>query len=72
MRDIPNHISPTYSDEARDDALFHYTTASGLIGILNANELWSTAYYCANDESELTAGGRCAVANLSIQHLPTD
>jgi len=56
MRDIPNHISPTYSDEARDDALFHYTTASGLIGILNANELWSTAYYCANDESELTAG----------------
>lgn len=47
---------PTYTNEARDDALFHYTTANGLIGIFNTEEIWSTAYYCANDESELAAG----------------
>ena len=53
---IPNHISPRYSDEVRDDALLHYTTARGLLGILSTGQLWSTAYYCANDETELAAG----------------
>lgn len=56
MSEIPGHTSPPYSDAARDDALFHYTSANGLIGILGSQEIWSTAYYCANDESELTAG----------------
>lgn len=56
MPDIPGHTLPTYSEEACDDALFHYTTGSGLLGIVLNNELWSTAYYCANDESELKAG----------------
>jgi hypothetical protein len=55
-KDLPGHISPTFSAEAREDALFHYTTAAGLIGILSTNQIWSTAYYCANDESELDAG----------------
>lgn len=50
------HTTPSYSEASRDDALFHYTTGSGLLGILKTNELWSTAYYCANDESELRAG----------------
>lgn len=35
------------------NALFHYTTADGLIGIITNNELWSTAYYCTNDDREL-------------------
>lgn len=56
MANVPNHTSPPYSDSARDDALFHYTTARGLLGILSTGQLWSTAYYCANDESELAAG----------------
>lgn len=54
--EIPGHSLPTYSDAARDDALFHYTTANGLIGIFESGEIWSTAYYCANDEEELSAG----------------
>jgi hypothetical protein len=54
--DIPNHSLPTYSEEARNDALFHYTNGNGLLGILSKNELWSTAYYCVNDESELSVG----------------
>ena len=54
--ELPGHSLPTYSDQARDDALFHYTTANGLIGIFESGEMWSTAYYCANDEQELSAG----------------
>lgn len=50
---LPGHTLPNYSEEAKDDALFHYTTAAGLLGILSSRQLWSTAYYCANDESEL-------------------
>lgn len=56
MGEIPNHSSPPYSEDARNDALFHYTSADGLIGILQNEEIWGTAYYCANDESELVTG----------------
>lgn len=56
MSEIPGHLLPTYSDASREDALFHYTTANGLIGIFDTGEIWGTAYYCANDESELDAG----------------
>jgi hypothetical protein len=56
MNGLPGHTVPTYSEESREDTLFHYTTANGLLGILRNNEIWGTAYYCANDESELSAG----------------
>lgn len=56
MSDLPSHILPNYSEAAREDALFHYTTAKGLIGVFATGELWGTAYYCANDEHELVAG----------------
>ena len=52
----PNHNFPSVTDSAIQDALFHYTTASGLLGILSSNSLWSTGYYCANDASEHLAG----------------
>ena len=54
--DLPVHSLPNYSDAVRDDTLFHYTNANGLIGIFDSREIWSTAYYCANDEQELAAG----------------
>jgi hypothetical protein len=56
MNGLPSHLLPAYSEESREDTLFHYTTANGLLGILRNNEIWSTAYYCTNDESELSAG----------------
>lgn len=56
MNNIPGHSLPTYSDDSREDALFHYTTVEGLLGIIQSGEVWSTAYYCANDESELATG----------------
>lgn len=56
MSEIPGHALPIYTDSSREDALFHYTTANGLIGIFDTGEIWSTAYYCANDESEMATG----------------
>jgi hypothetical protein len=56
MDDIPGHSIPPYSEAALGDSLFHYTTADGLVGILSNNEIWATAYYCVNDETELAAG----------------
>lgn len=53
MKQFPSQILPTYSDEVLQDTLFHYTTASGLLGILKENSIWSTAHYCTNDETEL-------------------
>lgn len=53
---IPTHLSPPFSEDALKDALFHYTTGVGLQGILSNKELWSTAYFCMNDESELKTG----------------
>lgn len=56
MSDLPGHSLPNFSAASRDDALFHYTTASGLIGVFTDQTIWGTAYYCANDEQELSAG----------------
>jgi hypothetical protein len=47
---------PKFDDASREDALLHYTTAAGLAGIFRDRDLWSTAYHCANDESELVTG----------------
>lgn len=56
MSNFPTHFLPNYTAQSKADALFHYTTAAGLIGILTSGQIWSTAYYCTNDESELTTG----------------
>jgi hypothetical protein len=36
--------------------LFHYTTAEGLKGIIEKNELWATSAYFLNDSTEITYG----------------
>lgn len=56
MLPVLGYALPSFDDVSREDALLHYTTAAGLYGILQHRELWSTAYHCANDESELVAG----------------
>lgn len=35
------------------EAIFHYTTAEGLLGILTSGEMWATNYKYLNDSSEL-------------------
>ena len=64
---IPTHLSPPYSDDAIKDALFHYTTGDGLHGILSNKELWSTAYFCMNDESELKTGRGILASLFSLK-----
>ena len=56
MKQLPIHTMPTYSEKLQEEVLFHYTTASGLLGILQDKSIWNTAYYCTNDESELDTG----------------
>src|ERR1043166_2637843 len=56
MLPVLGHALPNLDDASREDALVHYTTAAGLHGIFRERELWTTAYYCANDENELVAG----------------
>jgi Protein of unknown function (DUF2971) len=36
--------------------LYHYTTADGLKGIVEKNELWATSAYFLNDSAEITYG----------------
>lgn len=36
--------------------LFHYTTAEGLKGIVETNELWASSAYFLNDSAEVTYG----------------
>jgi hypothetical protein len=55
MPSYPSHFLPSWSEDSASDALFHYTSATGLAGIFKSRSLWCTAYYCANDEQELAA-----------------
>ena len=41
------------------ERLYHYTTADGLKGIVESNELWATSAYFLNDSAEVTYG--CAL-----------
>jgi hypothetical protein len=36
----------------KENGLFHYTTAKGLMGILHSNTIWASAHHCTNDLSE--------------------
>lgn len=42
--------------QPRKDVLFHYTTAEGLQGIIEHNELWASSAYFLNDTGEITYG----------------
>ncbi len=52
----PGGMYPQYDEDVVNDALFHYTTAAGLLGILRNQTLWCTAHYCTNDQTELRQG----------------
>lgn len=42
--------------EYPNDAIFHYTNADGLLGILSSGNMWSTAYFTTNDATEMDTG----------------
>lgn len=41
-----------------DGVLYHYTTADGLKGIIEENEIWATSAYYMNDSAEILYGYR--------------
>ncbi len=45
----PKPVPPT-------SLIYHYTTADGLKGIIETNELWATSAYFLNDSAEITYG----------------
>ena len=49
-------VSDNSDPDKFSDAIFHYTNADGLLGILSNGEIWSTGYFTTNDASELVAG----------------
>jgi Protein of unknown function (DUF2971) len=42
--------------QPQNGILFHYTTADGLKGIIERNEVWATSAYYLNDSAEITYG----------------
>jgi hypothetical protein len=60
--------------ESVPDVLYHYTTATGAIGILEDRELWMTDVRCLNDRSELKYGEKLVQSRiaryLTASHSP--
>ena len=54
------------------DAVFHYTSAEGLFGILSSGQLWSTAHVATNDESEFTYGQGVLASTLEDSRAAGD
>lgn len=60
------------STRTRPARLFHYTSHSGLLGILNSNVLWATNALYLNDSSELSYGLSLARALLDAIENPNE
>ena len=55
--------------EKPDGLLFHYTSAAGIIGILQNRELWATEYRHLNDRQEYRIAARLLSDELDNSHL---
>ena len=55
-----NHERDFAANQQRpiDGVLYHYTTAEGLKGIVEQNEIWATSAYYLNDSAEILYGYR--------------
>lgn len=73
-----NHERDFAANQQRpmDGVLYHYTTAEGLKGIIELNEIWATSAYYMNDSAEILYGYR--VLHLALErwlkekNLPSD
>jgi len=59
-----NREFTTPKPQPPDGLLYHYTTAEGLKGIVEKNELWATSAYFLNDSAEIVYG--CRVLNEAL------
>lgn len=59
--------------EARGQTyLYHYTTAKGLIGIVEQKKIWATEIFYLNDWEEFHAGLKLAIKHLQKLHEKAD
>jgi hypothetical protein len=58
--------------ERPNGLLFHYTSAAGIIGILQNRKLWATEYRHLNDRQEYRIAVRLLHDELDESHLPKD
>lgn len=56
FRSVLSRVADKSTASACPSSLFHYTTASGLVGIIRSGELWSSNVRYLNDASELRHG----------------
>ncbi len=42
-------MDKNYSEKVKENALFHYTSAKGLKGIIESDSIWASSYHCTND-----------------------
>lgn len=55
----------TNSSDDSSDLIFHYTTAAGLLGILNTHSIWLSDTRFLNDRSEVTYAAKLIYDHLS-------
>lgn len=53
----------------RGDVLYHYTSADGLLGIIQTREIWATNVLYLNDSSELSDGAESLTSELDSTPL---
>lgn len=58
-------MDDNYSEEIRENSLFHYTNAKGLIGILKEKTIWASSYHTTNDLAEFKVGGDLLAKEIS-------
>lgn len=56
LEQIEREVGPIVQHASFDDALFHYTNATGLAGILKDKQIWATHCRHLNDYAELSIG----------------
>jgi hypothetical protein len=65
MKEVANEEPMKASSDKPPEVIYHYTTAEGLVGILENAELWVSRAVCLNDLKEIVYGEQLVRAILS-------
>jgi len=72
MPDLTTNDAGVAHQSAMPDTLFHYTTASGLLGILNHAKIWATDLRFLNDSEELVYSQDVVAEAIRVMENPID
>jgi hypothetical protein len=65
IRDISHHLDFDVDEFPKNKHIYHYTTASGLLGILQSQTIWATETSYLNDSQEVKYGVDLALGELT-------